>query len=171
MRRKQALICGGAVAVSGVLLSSYAGILVGALAMRSAMDRGRATARQLAYNSTYGVVTGNRSLLDQLAEGALDMADVDLVELTIRDTRGQALAQRSRAAAASPVVITEASRAAGGAGGSVAVVVDVAPARSAGVRAAVTMLGCTAVLAFVLGLVAGAIAGPAEFEAGRITTG
>ncbi|MGH8729081.1 MAG: ATP-binding protein, partial [Burkholderiales bacterium] len=54
-------------------------------------ERGLAIARQLALGAEYGVFSGNRQVLQNLAESALIKADVTAV--TINDARGAVLAQ------------------------------------------------------------------------------
>jgi methyl-accepting chemotaxis protein len=56
------------------------------------VKRGQYIAANLAYNSKYGVLTEDKPLLTQLLDGALQGSDV--VGATIRDAKGQALAQK-----------------------------------------------------------------------------
>ena len=63
--------------------------------------RGRYIARNLAYNSKYGVLTEDKPLLTQLLEGALSAGtdrsrsgSSDVVGAMIRDAKGAVLAQR-----------------------------------------------------------------------------
>jgi HAMP domain-containing protein len=98
-----ALLVGGASA----LYSSIAG---GRLLREQVERRGHYIAVNLAYNSKYGVLTEDKTLLTQLLEGALSAGageGSDVVAASIRDTQGAVLAQKGAPIRNAPPVKSE----------------------------------------------------------------
>ncbi len=93
---RSALLCGGTVALSGVLLGLYAGAITGRVAGEEAARRGRSAAAQLAGNAVYGLMTDDRVLLEMLANITLQTSDADIVGVVVRNAEGEILVQSWR---------------------------------------------------------------------------
>jgi hypothetical protein len=89
----RALLCGAAVAVSGVLLTLYAGAMVRTLSREEPERLGRFAASVLALNARYGVLTADRPLLRQLLEDTIASSGQDVVGVVIRNPKQEVLAQ------------------------------------------------------------------------------
>jgi hypothetical protein len=180
VRGRVALVCGGAVALSGAVLSMYAGAMAERLVGDEVARRGRWAATQLAMEARYGVSTGDRPLLAQLVDSAQAAGGSDVAGVAVRDATGRVLAQAPPAESVpaarpgtigAPVaqvvsstrgeVLQFSARVStvGHSLGEVDVVVSPAPAREARTHVLTLMLLATAGLAVAAALAAAALAG------------
>jgi hypothetical protein len=164
VRVRGALVSGAAVAVSGAVLSLYAGAMAERLVRDEVARRGRWAATQLAMEARYAVSTEDKQLLGQLVQSAQAAAGSDVAGVAVRDARGRVLAQAppgENVPAATPVLHFTAPVSTGGrAIGEVDVALSPAPARAARTHVLTLMLLATAGLAVAAAL-AGVLAGPA----------
>ncbi len=79
--------------MSGVLLALYAGAMAETLQREGSERLGHFAATVLARNAVYGVLTADRPLLQQFAEGTTAAAGPDVVGVVIRDLKKEVLAQ------------------------------------------------------------------------------
>ncbi len=105
IRMKFLLLVGGVALVVGFVSAAFELYMSGQLLRDQMVKRGRYIARNLAYNSKYGVLTEDKPLLTQLLEGALSAGtekgmageSSDVVGAMIRDAKGTILAQKGAA--------------------------------------------------------------------------
>jgi hypothetical protein len=83
--------------IAGLASGSYASYRAGLLLREQLVRRGQYMATNLAVNSTYGVLTEDAPLLNQLIDGAITAssrgAESDLAAVVIRDVKGAILAR------------------------------------------------------------------------------
>jgi hypothetical protein len=164
VRVRAALVSGGAVALSGAVLSVYAGAMAERLVRDEVARRGRWAATQLAMEARYAVSIEDKQLLGQLVQ-TVQAAGSDVAGVAVRDAKGRVLVQAppgESAPAAPPALHFSAPVSpAGRPIGEVDVVVSPAAARDARTPVLTLMLLATAGLAVAAALAGWILAGPA----------
>src|SRR5688500_13060802 len=100
VRVKLLLLVAGVALLVGLISASFQLMMNRQLLREQMVKRGRYIAQNLAYNSKYGVLTEDKTILNQLLAGALSSGTggasetADVVGAMIRDARGATLAHR-----------------------------------------------------------------------------